>query len=120
MKKLVVFSLAGVLAACAQMQWVNRGNSYANFYADQQTCEIQARAQYPDVVVAPPPPQPPKYRTECYRLGNSIDCTSKPVAQVDTSALQELAARPGTQLSRSIFEGNCLRAKGWQREKVNK
>jgi hypothetical protein len=118
MKKVVVLLLVAALGGCAQTQWVNRGSPNANFHADKLNCEIQARTQFPDVVVRPSPQQPPTYMTNCSRLGSSVSCTSTPVQQEDFSSLQALAAKPGTQLSRSIFEGNCLAARGWSREKL--
>lgn len=118
MKKVVVLLLVVALSGCAQTQWVNRGSPNANFHADKLNCEIQARTQFPDIVYRPAPPQPATYTTSCSRLGNSIDCTSTPQPQVDHSDLQTLAAKPGTQLSRSLFEGRCLAARGWSREKL--
>lgn len=118
MKKIVVLLLVAALGGCAQTQWVNRGSPNANFHADKLNCEIQARTQFPDIVYKPAPPQPATYTTNCSRLGNTTRCTSTPEPQIDNSDLQTLAAKPGTQLSRSIFEGRCLAARGWSREKL--
>jgi outer membrane murein-binding lipoprotein Lpp len=115
MEKVVVLVLLAVLGGCAQTQWVNRVSSNANFHADKLTCEIQARNQFPDIVYRPAPPQPATYKTTCSGFGNTTNCTSTPEVQTDNSDLQTLAAKPGTQLSRSIFEGRCLAAKGWSR-----
>jgi hypothetical protein len=118
MEKVVVLILVAALSGCAQTQWVNRGNTNANFHADKLNCEIQARTQFPDIVYRPAPPQPATYITSCSRLGNTTHCTSTPEPQIDNSALQTLAAKPGTSLSRSIFENRCLEAKGWRRENL--
>lgn len=111
-----------LLCGCAQTQLVNRVNPQASFAADRATCDREAWAKHPDVVV-PVKPSPAQFTTNCQRIGTQTSCTTQ---QVDTSMQDRNAAQVqqgilngGQGISRALEVGNCMKRRGWVSERVN-
>lgn len=120
---MVAISIAG----CAQGKWINNRNSAANYAQDNASCENEAMtvvAPAPPKLVANQPVPPPNYSTNCYRYGNSTECTSRAVqpsrgkfnAFMDGFNQGQAGAGGSREFDR--YTKNCMTQKGWSSDIV--
>ena len=117
--------------SCAQYQLVNRANPYSDWNADVYACNSEAVKRFPPAIVTSQTTQSNPYaallnrqttNTTCMDLGIQVNCTSttKPSPYAVPSTTTTTTSTDANKQSRDAFAGQCLSAKGWRRERVQK
>lgn len=128
MKKLVVLSVLGVLAGCAQTQWTHPTKNQTQFQMDSAYCQnesmrsVQQQAAAPVVPAYTPPTQ---YDTSCSRSGNYVNCSTTSqgnyaaqLAQQNAQNMAQAGANIGTGIARQQYVENCMMSLGYRKQQV--
>lgn len=120
--------VAGLLGGCAQTQWSHPTKSEAQFQMDSAFCQNEAMRNVQQQLAAPVAPiytPPTQYDTNCYRIGNSLNCSTTSqgnyagqLAQQNAQNMAQAGANIGTGLARQQFSENCMLSLGYRKQAV--
>ena len=129
MRNLVALSVLGVLTGCAQTQWTHPTKSQSQFQADSAYCQnesmrsVQQQAASPVVPAYTPPAQ---YDTNCYRVGNNLNCSTTSqsnygaqLAQQNAQNMAQAGSNIGTGIARQQFAENCMLSMGYTKQAIS-
>jgi hypothetical protein len=135
---LLVFELLLVGCALPQFHWVNYSSPGANYSVDDANCGNEAMRVVPaSVAVNMPPPQQPNqqaptsYSTSCVNSGTVTNCATTAngsgvnwgLLNIQNISGQQAAyqsqqnAEQETNINRSNYKYNCMKARGWSLER---
>lgn len=124
----IVVVLAGMLGGCAQTQWSHPTKNEAQFQMDSAYCQNEAMRNVQKQIAAPVQPvynPPTQYDTNCYRIGNSLNCSTTSqgnhagqLAQQNAQNMAQAGADIGTGIARQQFAENCMLSLGYRKQTV--
>ncbi len=124
----IVVVLAGMLGGCAQTQWSHPTKNESQFQMDSAYCQNEAMRNVQRQMAAPVQPgyaPPTQYDTSCYRIGNSLNCSTTSqgnyagqLAQQNAQNMAQAGADIGTGIARQQFAENCMVSLGYRKQKL--